>query len=1075
MATHLNQDHNTTHIVLMKNSTITKSLGLMIGMSSLLPAAPITWETSVQMYQGGTVETFVSTNGIGLIALNGTVATGNATVNGVTFIGANTDVTVTGSEGHTIVVVAGTGHNNAFQDGEFDGNAEITNLIGSGIYGADSVTFGGLTPGEEYQIQLFGNDARGNRSTNYIGGVGDGTGSITAAATLLLNNSPADGSAPVAPQTNAGDYIIGTFTADAATQSFNVFGTNSGDVANLSIGDGRAHVNAIQLRLLPPDLDADGLPNEWEIANGLDPNDPADALLDPDMDGLNNLQEFVAGTAINDDDSDDDNLLDGEEVNTYSTDPLLADTDSDTLNDDVEVLTHLTNPLLVDSDIDGLSDADEVNLHSTSPILADSDFDGINDPTELLISSTNPNLDTSVPTLDPNSTDLLAYWNFNDDSNAVQTLDLVNGYIGDLNAGTTFTADALGHTGQAGDHSIYLGGVDNAGTGVTVELGEFFNLATINDQFSISFWQKLDAGGPTAATSSVGASRYGVDRAVMAHLPFTDGNMYFDHGGGTANRIAGPPIFSVDWQQWNHITLVKDGFDKQIWINGSLALSGQIVDSEIANNHHTILLGVDDLNRNLVGHVDDFAFYADALTSAQILALANNHDPQNLDAALLDSDNDGMPDSYEITYGLNPNVNDADLDGDNDLLTNIEEFNLGTFPDDNDFDNDGYRDGWEGDTGIWVSATDTGSNPFLSDSDGDGLLDGAENPLLATVDENQAGTDPNKADTDGDTYTDGEEIAFGSDPLDAADLGADAPDLILYYDFNGDSLSRVVDAPDATIVTPAALSADAEGFSESAGDQSLNLGTGVQSGAHAAVAVGLHFQPIIDNNTVAISWWQKRTGAILNSAAFAAPTSGNARGLQSHAPWGNGTFFVDLMGSRNTVADPTIPDVWQHFVIQQDAAGTVELWVDGTLHTEWVEAAAAQQFELSGSVFIGATINAIDNMTGFVDDFAIFSGPIPGPHIQTIATGISVGDFYNTGPQPLLISSFTRDGNNVSLTWNSKENSTYAIKYSFDMVDWGSDLDDGISADAGTETTRTFNLNSFGLAGEPVLFFRIEE
>ena len=434
-----------------------------------------------------------------------------------------------------------------------------------------------------------------------------------------------------------------------------------------------------------------------------------------------------------------------------------------------------------------------------------------------------------------------------------------------------------------------------------------------------------------------------------------------------------------------------------------------------------------------------------------------------------------MPDSYENIYGLNPGVNDADLDLDNDQLTNIEEFNLGTFPNDNDTDDDNYIDGVETNTGTWVSASDTGSNPFLSDSDGDTLLDGVENPDLPTINENQTGTDPNLADTDGYTYNDGAEIAFGSDPRDASSLAANAPELILYYDFNGDALSRVEDGPEATLNGPAAISADAGGFSGEAGDQSLDLGTTAGAGANASVAEGLHFQPIHDNNTVAISWWQKRTGPTVASAAFAAPAFAGGRGLQSHAPWSDGRFFVDLMGFRRTVANQTIADQWQHFVIQQDAEGTVQLWVDGVIAGEWLQGAAGQTFDLSGAMNIGATLDGINNMTGQLDDFAIFSGPLPGPHIQTLASGVSVGDFYLVGPQSLNITSITRSGDLVTLTWNSNELATYAVKYSFDMIDWGADLDDSVAADPGSETSFQFNLSTYGLQNEDVLFFRVEK
>lgn len=48
------------------------------------------------------------------------------------------------------------------------------------------------------------------------------------------------------------------------------------------------------------DRDGDGMPNQWELDNGFDPDDPADARLDADADGCTNLHEYLAGTDPND-------------------------------------------------------------------------------------------------------------------------------------------------------------------------------------------------------------------------------------------------------------------------------------------------------------------------------------------------------------------------------------------------------------------------------------------------------------------------------------------------------------------------------------------------------------------------------------------------------------------------------------------------------------------------------------------------------------------------------------------------------------------------------------------------------
>ncbi len=54
---------------------------------------------------------------------------------------------------------------------------------------------------------------------------------------------------------------------------------------------------------IDPDDDNDNMPDSWEIENGFDPKDPADANLDSDNDGYSNLREYLAGSDPNDDKS----------------------------------------------------------------------------------------------------------------------------------------------------------------------------------------------------------------------------------------------------------------------------------------------------------------------------------------------------------------------------------------------------------------------------------------------------------------------------------------------------------------------------------------------------------------------------------------------------------------------------------------------------------------------------------------------------------------------------------------------------------------------------------------------------
>ncbi len=484
------------------------------------------------------------------------------------------------------------------------------------------------------------------------------------------------------------------------------------------------------------DTDGDGLPDSWENTYGLDPFDDGTTNInngasgDPDVDGLANSNEYA-----------------------YGTNPIDSDTDNDDLNDGPEVNTHGTDPLNPDSDGDYLSDGDEVNTHGTSPLLADTDGDDVNDATEIYAGS-DPDSAGSVPAND--RPEVVGVDGF-DYTNGVfvsqvggELFDYDNNVSNDLYAGHTGASSAWEirwgnpsvNSGKlyTPDSAVYraLNGAETGGEDISL-----FAAASLSPEVdSDILYAKVDML-VEPGTAWGGLSMFATDTEEL----------YFgmsDQGFGPEFAIdesgVGTSYSSVPMSNNVPYTMVVkiDGITKtaNLWVDPDLGSSESVPDVAAVISDGNLRC---DAIRLAAGNATGGIRWDNLVIGTTWASLSTSAS---------DSDGDGLPDSWENTYGLDPNDstgdNGASGDPDEDTLTNIEELGLGTSPILADTDGDGLTDDSEVNTYL--------TEPLDADSDNDGLSDGDE--------VNTYGTEPLVADTDGDYENDGLEVAQGTDPLD---------------------------------------------------------------------------------------------------------------------------------------------------------------------------------------------------------------------------------------------------------------------------------------------------------------------
>src|SRR6266436_1106819 len=395
------------------------------------------------------------------------------------------------------------------------------------------------------------------------------------------------------------------------------------------------------------DADGDGLPRWWEEENHLSDSDPTDAASDRDGDGLTALQEYNGG------------------VN--STDPNNPDTDGDGLSDGMERALG-TNPLVADTDGDSISDGDEVNgTPPSNPLLVDSDGYGAPDSLELRV-GTNPMSAASVPTI----------------------------FRGGIGIHFVSQNDLNGTLGT------------NETTGIVPQ-------TRWNDTLAIRPWTR-PAGSKADLVSPVAGQVVRSDGTVLSNLTFNWRGDASDasHNLGSSDRKLMDGFIRAYQPTPLSLTFSNIPFahyDIYVHVGGSY--DGQ---------HGCIRLGTDpasdrffetittapqtnfvEIKPGLTNYQKgDFVRYTNRTSPTATLTLTNIdgwaigiHAVQIIDLDL-DADASGIPDWYEMKYGLEPgSAALAAADSDGDGLTNLQEYQHGTDPHKADTDGDGLSDGME--------------------------------------------------------------------------------------------------------------------------------------------------------------------------------------------------------------------------------------------------------------------------------------------------------------------------------------------------------------------------------------------
>lgn len=473
------------------------------------------------------------------------------------------------------------------------------------------------------------------------------------------------------------------------------------------------------------DSDGDGIPNDWEVAVGMNSSDPYDSLLDIDGDRIPNIYEYVRGTLANNATSKPvpDVLVDSSQTvsSNVKTTISAAQTRLNQLGVSYGIIR--VNP--------GLTGSYPENIFlDDGPVLLLADHGSLNPavaggtPTIKSVSIYSPNcaLDGFIITRVPFST-TSEYAVLLDTSNDLHQGRLVNCLVtgNEVDDGTggimVYQGRAtVAHCTIFGNRRRNIG--DNSVLGVQVYSAGHLDLQNSivwnDDGYTGGRQVVVRSGGSITVTNSIimGGAFGGIDvnpqldsmGRLMAYSPARDPSSSVVLPVSTKDihgesRDSTPDI-GVDEFFDSDTDQLPDWWEQSIFTN--LAQSGNgDHDSDGLSNFGEYMAGLNPLVADSDGDgVGDLA---------EAVAMAATAYYYAGDAAL-DADGDGLSLAQEQLIGSDPNVADSNGDG----LPDGAAWSMGGSVTGNDPDGDGVST---------ANELAQGTSPVMADTDGDGVND----------------------------------------------------------------------------------------------------------------------------------------------------------------------------------------------------------------------------------------------------------------------------------------------------------------------------------------------------------------